>query len=98
MTRQLTEQMLAAAGLSPRHVMEIASREAIREAVIRDMGISVFARHEASAHPDIVVLPFAGPVPRLPEYLYCLRERSQSRLIAGFLKEAVPGGVLPDME
>jgi len=76
--------------------MEIASREAIREAVIRDMGISVFARHEASAHPDIVVLPFAGPVPRLPEYLYCLRERRQARLIAGFLEEAVPGGVLPD--
>ena len=96
MTRQLTEQMLAAAGLAPRHIMEIASREAIREAVIRDMGISVFARHEASAHPDIVVLPFAGPVPRLPEYLYCLRERRQARLIAGFLEEAVPGGVLPD--
>jgi len=98
MTRQLTEQMLAAAGLAPRHIMEIASREATREAVIRDMGISVFARHEASAHPDIVVLPFAGPVPRLPEYLYCLRERRQARLIAGFLEEAVPGGVLPDME
>ena len=96
MTRQLTEQMLAAAGLAPRHIMEIASREAIREAVIRDMGISVFARHEASAHPDIVVLPFAGPVPRLPEYLYCLRERRQARLIAGFLEEAVPGRVLPD--
>ncbi|MDR0224969.1 MAG: LysR family transcriptional regulator [Burkholderiaceae bacterium] len=92
MTRQLTEQMLEAQGLSPRHVMEIASREAIREAVIRDMGISVFARHEASAHPDIVVLPFAGPVPRLPEYLYCLRERRDARLIAGFLAEAVPGG------
>lgn len=98
MTRQLTEQMLDAAGLAPRHVMEIASREGIREAVIRDMGISVFARHEASAHPDIRVLPFAGSVPRLPEYLYCLRERRQARLIAGFLAEAVPGGVLPDME
>jgi hypothetical protein len=30
------------------------------------------------------------------EYLYCLRERRQARLIAGFLEEAVPGGMLPD--
>jgi aminoethylphosphonate catabolism LysR family transcriptional regulator len=91
MTRQLTEQLLADAGLAPRHVMDIASREAIREAVIRAMGISVFARHEASAHPDLVVLPFSDPVPHLAEYLYCLRERSQARLIAGFLGECQPG-------
>lgn len=84
-TRRLTEQMLADAGLAPRHRLEIASREAIREAVIRAMGISVFARHEASAHPELVVLPFDGPVPHLPEYLYCLQTRCTAPLIAGFL-------------
>jgi len=85
MTRQLTEQMLAAASVVPQRIFEIASREAIREAVIRDMGISVFARHEASAHPDLVILPIAGEVPNLPEYLYCLRERRTAPLIDGFL-------------
>lgn len=84
-TRRLTEQLLADAGVAPGRVLEIASREAIREAVIRQMGISVFARHEASAHPDLVVLPFAGPVPHLPEYLYCLHSRSNAPLIAAFL-------------
>ena len=87
MTRQLTEELLAQQGVAPQRVLEIASREAIREAVIRDMGVSVFARHEASAHPDLVVLPFEGDVPHLPEYLYCLRERRNARLIAAFLAE-----------
>jgi aminoethylphosphonate catabolism LysR family transcriptional regulator len=85
MTRQLTEQMLATANVVPRRIFEIASREAIREAVIRGMGISVFARHEASAHPELAILPIEGAVPNLPEYLYCLRERREAQLIAGFL-------------
>lgn len=87
MTRQLTEEMLAQAGVAPRQVLEIASREAVREAVIRAMGVSVFARHEASVHPDLVVLPFEEEVPVLAEYLYCLRERREARLIAAFLAE-----------
>ncbi|MDR2298072.1 MAG: LysR family transcriptional regulator [Comamonas sp.] len=88
MTRQLTEQMLESARITPRKILEIASRESIREAVIRQMGISVFARHEASAHPELVVLELAGDVPTLPEYLYSLRERQDSQLIQPFLQMA----------
>jgi hypothetical protein len=47
-------------------VLEIASRESIREAVIRQMGISVFARHEASAHPDLGRAGLAGRCPTFP--------------------------------
>ena len=88
MTRQMTEQMLEAAQVSPHRILEIASRESIREAVIRQMGISIFARHEASAHPDLVVLDLEGEVPCLPEYLYCLRERRDAQLIQPFLQMA----------
>ena len=88
MTRLHTEQMLASAQVSPRKILEIASRESIREAVIRNMGVSVFARHEASAHPDLMVLDLAGDVPTLPEYLYCLRERRDAQLIEPFLQMA----------
>lgn len=88
MTRQLAEQMLEAAQVSPQRILEIASRESIREAVIRQMGISIFARHEASAHPDLVVLDLKGEVPCLPEYLYCLRERCDAQLIQSFLQMA----------
>jgi DNA-binding transcriptional LysR family regulator len=66
MTRQMTEQMLEAAQVSPQRILEIASRESIREAVIRQMGISIFARHEASAHPDLVVLDLKARFPVFP--------------------------------
>lgn len=84
-TRRLTEEALAGAGVQVGRSLEIASREAIREAVLRGMGVSVFARHEASAHPDLAVLPFEDEVPSLVEYLYCLRDRRQARLISAFL-------------
>ncbi len=66
MTRQMTEQMLEAAQTSQHRILEFASRESIREAVVRQMGISIFARHEASAHPDLVVLDLKGEVPACP--------------------------------
>ncbi len=87
MTREKSEEMLNAAGVTPQRTQEIASREAIREAVIRNMGVSVFARHEASAHAELRVLDFEGDVPHIDEYLYCLQERREARLIAAFLAE-----------
>lgn len=90
MTRQKTEEMLSVAGIAAQRTLEIASREAIREAVIRNMGVSVFARNEASAHPDLVVLPFEGEVPHLDEYLYCLQERREARWIAAFIAVSQP--------
>jgi aminoethylphosphonate catabolism LysR family transcriptional regulator len=84
-TRQLAEEALARAGVTPASVMEIASREAIRESVIRGMGVSIFARNEAPDHPNIAVLPFDEEVPSLVEYLYCLRERRSVKLIDAFL-------------
>lgn len=92
-TRRLTEQALEAGAIAPRSVTEIASREAVREAILRQMGVSVFARHETGSHPDLVVRPFAEAVPHVVEYLYCLAERRTSRLIHAFLDLAgSPGG------
>jgi len=96
MTRRLTEEVLEKAAVSPRSLTEIASREAIREAVLRGLGVSLFARHEAAAHPDLVVRPFVDEMPCVVEYLYCLRERQASRLIAAFLQVAGGDGVQSD--
>jgi DNA-binding transcriptional LysR family regulator len=85
MTRLLTEQMLADAQVQPLSSMEIASREALREAVIRQMGVSIFAANEVCEHPELRVLPFDGEVPQVREYLYCLKDRRDSRLIDTFL-------------
>lgn len=84
-TRELGENLLAEAGVQPASTLEIASREALREAIVRGMGVSIVARHETGQHPDLHVVPFAGQPPQLAEYLYCLKERRQSRLIEAFL-------------
>jgi len=84
-TRRFTEDALEHQGVQPRRCMEIASREGIREAVARGMGVSVFARHEAGTNPDLVALPFVEDLPQIVEYLYCLQDRRQSRLIEAFL-------------
>lgn len=90
-TRIVTEAMLAGAGVTPQALMEIGSRESIREAVIRNLGVSVIARHEVPRHPDLCMLGFTDAAPELHEYLYCLRERRGARLIDAFVALAVPG-------
>jgi aminoethylphosphonate catabolism LysR family transcriptional regulator len=83
-TRQLTETMLKDAGIAMGPLLEIGSRESIREAVIRNLGISIIARHEVPDNPELRVLGLKG-APLIDEYLYCLKERRQARLPAAFL-------------
>lgn len=83
-TRQLTEDMLKDADISMGPLLEIGSRESIREAVIRNLGISIIARHEVPDNPELKVIELQG-APLIDEYLYCLKERRQARLPAAFL-------------
>jgi aminoethylphosphonate catabolism LysR family transcriptional regulator len=93
-TRQLTEDMLRDAGISIGPLLEIGSRESIREAVIRNLGISIIARHEVPDNPELRVIELKG-APQIDEYLYCLKERRQARLPAAFLALAREGADLP---
>ena len=83
-TRKLTEQMLDDAGVKIGALLEIGSRESIREAVLRNIGISLIARHEVPHNPELRVLSLEN-APVMHEYLYCLKERRQTRLPAAFL-------------
>jgi aminoethylphosphonate catabolism LysR family transcriptional regulator len=83
-TRKLTEQMLEQAGVKVGSILEIGSRESIREAVLRNIGISIIARHEVPHNPELRVLSLEN-APVMHEYLYCLKERRQARLPAAFL-------------
>ena len=68
------EAVLGAAYLS-------AGLESIREAVIRNIGISIIARHEVPDNPELRVVELEG-APVIDEYLYCLKDRRQARLPA----------------
>lgn len=83
-TRQLTERLLDEAGVKAGALLEIGSRESIREGVLRNIGVSVIARHEVPLTPELRVLTLEH-APVMHEYLYCLKERRQARLPAAFL-------------
>jgi aminoethylphosphonate catabolism LysR family transcriptional regulator len=89
-TRAMTETMMAQAGVAAASTVEIGSRESIREAIMRNLGVSVIARQEVPSHADLRVLAFEGATPELSEYLYCLQDRRDARLIAAFLAEVRP--------
>ncbi|GAC1032907.1 LysR family transcriptional regulator [Pseudomonas sp. No.21] len=86
-TRQLTEALLDKAGLDIGPLLEIGSREAIREAVIRNIGVSIIARHEVPDNPELCVIELEQ-APQIDEYLYCLKDRRQARLPAAFMAVA----------
>ena len=65
-------------------LLEIGSRESIREAVLRNIGISIIARQEVPHDPQLKVLTLEN-APVISEYLYCLKERKSARLPAAFL-------------
>ncbi len=73
-TRVLTEQLLRDAGVALGSLLEIGSRESIHEAVLRNIGISITARHEVPASAELRVIELEG-APLIAEYLYCLKER-----------------------
>ncbi|WAH59123.1 LysR family transcriptional regulator [Pseudomonas silvicola] len=83
-TRSLTEAWLKNEQVNYGTLLEIGSRESIREAVLRNIGISLIARHEVPHNPDLKVLTIDN-APVMHEYLYCLKERRQARLPAAFL-------------
>ena len=89
-TRQLSEKMLSDAGVTLGPLLEIGSRESIREAVLRNIGISIIARHEVPDNPQLKVVELEG-APFIAEYLYCLKERRHARLPAAFLNLARNG-------
>ncbi|MNF65782.1 hypothetical protein D3C84_475580 [compost metagenome] len=52
--------------------------------MIRNLGISIIARHEVPDNPELRVIELKD-APQIDEYLYCLKERRQARLPAAFL-------------
>jgi aminoethylphosphonate catabolism LysR family transcriptional regulator len=92
-TRALSETLLREARVAVGSLLEIGSRESIREAVLRNLGVSIIARHEVPANPALKVLELEG-APLIAEYLYCLKERRHARLPAAFLGLARQAGTL----
>ncbi|CAM3672403.1 LysR substrate-binding domain-containing protein [Polaromonas hydrogenivorans] len=84
-TRTAMESALQAAGVQPRRSLEIGSREAIREAVARGLGLGAVSEAEFIPDPRFRPVRIAGDPASTTTYVYCMAERRDSILISSFL-------------
>ncbi len=84
-TRQILERALGAAGVSPRVVMEIGSREALREAVAAGLVVGVVSRAELGGDARLWPIEIADARLESWEFVVCLKERRNLRTVKAFL-------------
>jgi aminoethylphosphonate catabolism LysR family transcriptional regulator len=84
-TRALLERALAVSGVRPREVLELGTREAMREAVATGLGLGMLFRTETIADPRLRAVPLEGDGLEAPIVLACLAERAELRLTGALL-------------
>lgn len=85
-TRTAIEKVLNDAGVKPMLGLEIGSREAIREAVIRGLGIGAVSEAEFVTDQNLALVKIAGDPVHTTTYVYCMKERRDSLLVHSFMK------------
>ncbi|KAF0813703.1 HTH-type transcriptional activator CmpR [Andreprevotia sp. IGB-42] len=90
-TRQVAEAALATGGVTPQAMLELGSREAIREAVAHGLGCTIMAAGEVSPHPQLRTVRLRDCAATIDEYLYCLDARRSFRPISLFVETALAG-------
>ncbi len=94
-TRSAFEAAAAAAGVTPDYVLEIGSREAVREAVAAGVGIGIVQEAELGHDERLRALPITDAEIVTEEFLVCLAERRESPIIQAFLEMADSGETVP---
>jgi aminoethylphosphonate catabolism LysR family transcriptional regulator len=84
-TRRAFEAALGRARIQAADILEIGSREGVREAVAAGLGIGIVAAFEFGHDERLQALPIAGPAIETVEYVACLADRRQLRLVRAFL-------------
>jgi LysR family transcriptional regulator, low CO2-responsive transcriptional regulator len=84
-TRKALEEALEQAGVAPRVMMQIGSREAIREAVIKGVGIGAVSEIEYIPDPALRMLRVRDAHMYTHAHVVCLEERRGARLVKAFL-------------
>ena len=89
-TREVFEGRLAEAGIRPRALLEVQSREAVREAVLAGFGIGVVFEAELPVQPGLRRVLVADADLAVAEYVVCLEERRRLPLVRAFLGAGGP--------
>jgi LysR family transcriptional regulator, low CO2-responsive transcriptional regulator len=98
-TRKAFDELCRKKKVHPKIMMEIGSREAIREAVIKGIGVSVVSEFEYIPDPEICKITFSDASIYTHAHVVCLKERKDARLVKAFLdivsKLQIDNGSLP---
>ncbi|AUZ47044.1 LysR substrate-binding domain-containing protein [Pseudomonas orientalis] len=87
-TRRTFDEACLAAGVRPRVLLELDSREAVTEAVAAELGLGVVSSMEVSRDPRVCAVPIRGDGLQNRHLLGCLERRRSLRLIQAFFKLA----------
>lgn len=87
-TQEAFNKAAAAARVTVAPVFEIESREGLREAIIRGLGIGVISETEFAPHPELHPLTISDAKMHTRAYLACLKARRNRPLIKEFLNLA----------
>lgn len=89
-TRAASEQILSAMQVTPLDVIELHTRETIREGVVLGLGVSLFISLECPPDTRLAYLPLAHArtEPCLTGYIVCLAERRRTRLLRSVMEAA----------
>jgi aminoethylphosphonate catabolism LysR family transcriptional regulator len=88
LTREVFERNVADHGVRLGPVLEIATREGVREAVAAGFGIGVVAGPEFGHDARLRFVPILDTVHRVDEWVVCLADRRHLSLVDGFFAAA----------
>jgi DNA-binding transcriptional LysR family regulator len=87
-TREVFEETLAAAAVKPGAIIDIQTREGVREAVAAGFGIGVVFESEFGEGERFRALHVADADLAVAEYVVCLQERRRLALVRAFFDAA----------
>ncbi|HVY42764.1 MAG TPA: LysR substrate-binding domain-containing protein [Hyphomicrobiaceae bacterium] len=87
-TREVAEARIRAARIKTGQVFDVATREAVREAVAAGFGVGVIFASEAGNDARLKAVPIADQEVAVAEYAICRAERHRLGLVARFIETA----------
>ena len=85
-TRSIFEQAITDAGLKLKEMMEISSREGVREAVAEGFGIGIVSENELGASQRFKALPIGDAQLTNTELVVCLKHTRSVQVTNAFLE------------
>ena len=89
-TRQIFEQAIAGRNIEPRVIMEVSSREAVRQATASGLGLSYVGATEYLPHPDIKAISIVDLDELSCSYVICHNAQRYTPMTNAFIEVALP--------